>query len=287
MTTLVTVPSVGVVIRPPLSLLSRREISSSELVRRCAPRALASSSSSSSSRRLDFGPKVENDVLFGHLVPDPVHRHLLVLFDVGALWLFVTCCACATACRVAGQDDDVAIVRDADLSLVDRDDGRGAMPRDALLGQDVLAVDGAHPLARRRRHARHGRVQAVEVPVLVAEIARDDAAVHVRVRRLAAVVADDRATILVLQPVPVSVLLSNRSTPFENHARQKSLEGEGEKKERKERKKEKKAHVIFEGGRCSFESINSPLRPTATVREKVRGFASRKERDSTLDEPFL
>lgn len=78
--------------------------------------------------------------------------------------------------------------------------------------EDVVRVERAHPLAGRRRHASHGRVEAVEVPVLLAEVARDDAPLLGLRGRLRAVVADDGATRLVLDTVAIAILLSDCSS---------------------------------------------------------------------------
>lgn len=126
-------------------------------------------------------------------------------------------------------------------------------------------MNGTHPFPRRRRHPCHRGIEAIEVPMLVAEIARDDPPVNVRVRCLTTVVADDRSTILVLQSVTVSIFLSD-STTSASGSRVSScgLFEEGNAG----------THVILEGGRCSFESINSPFSPTATVTSREKRLIS-------------
>lgn len=73
-------------------------------------------------------------------------------------------------------------------------------------------MNGAHPLASRWRHSSHGRIEAVEVPVLVAEVARNDLALLGERRRRAALVAEDRSSDLVLESVAVAVFLSDGSS---------------------------------------------------------------------------
>jgi hypothetical protein len=70
----------------------------------------------------------------------------------------------------------------------------------------------ALPLPRRRRHTRQWRIEAVEVPVLVAEIARNDAAVLLRLSGAVAVVTDDASAVLVLEAVAIAVFLSDGAT---------------------------------------------------------------------------
>lgn len=143
----------------------------------------------------DTAPKVEDDVLLGDLVPHAVDRHLvdvLLQLRLGAR-----------------HDDNVAVVRV--VRAVDVDELR--LLGLALARDDDVRVERAHPLARRRRHARHGRVEAVEVPVLVAKVARDDAPSLLRVGGAVAVVADDGPPVLVLEPEAVAVLLPDGATP--------------------------------------------------------------------------
>lgn len=84
-----------------------------------------------------------------------------------------------------------------------------------LAYENVFRVYRTHPFPRRRRHTSHRRVQAIQMPMLIAEIARNDSTMNVRVRRLTAVVTDDRLSVLVLESITISIFLSNSSSAEE------------------------------------------------------------------------
>lgn len=73
-------------------------------------------------------------------------------------------------------------------------------------------MERAHPLAGRWRHARHGRVKTVEVPVLLAEVAGDDTTLLGLRSRLGTIIADDGATRLVLDTVAIAIFLTDCSS---------------------------------------------------------------------------
>lgn len=81
-----------------------------------------------------------------------------------------------------------------------------APPRRRATHQNLIRMQRALPLAPLRRHARQRGVEAVEVPVLLAKVTRDNLARLVGRARLGAAVAEDRLAVPVPDPVAVAVL---------------------------------------------------------------------------------
>lgn len=156
----------------PFLPLTRAPMRSGQVWVRCSIRERDSLGSNSS-------PKVEDDRLLGHLVPHAVDCELVKLLDARSL--------------DTGNDRYVAVVgvfefsndnrlRLLGLSLLRlREYSTSVLPRGTSAWEKTheseLGVDRTHPLASRRRHTRHGRIQAVEMPMLLTEVAGDDAAV--------------------------------------------------------------------------------------------------------------
>ena len=178
---------------------------------------------------VDAPPEIEDDRLLGHLVPHAVHGELLIVVHDPR--------------RVpARHDHDVAVVglgwfRDRDrggcLRLAvsglkeqtERESGTGEVGRGRTKANEdmVCGVGRAHPFASRWRHASHRRVEAVEVPMLLAKVARDYTVLLGERGRLVALIAEHRLAKLILEAVPIAVFLPYRSSTDTNSIGSQSL----------------------------------------------------------------
>jgi hypothetical protein len=98
------------------------------------------------------------------------------------------------------------------------------------------------------------------VPVLVAEVARNDAAVLLGLSGTVAVVTDDASAVLILEAVAIAIFLSDSATAVQGRRESANEEEEGRRRNRDER--DLRGWSVL----CSINKLASNTRRNCTER---------------------